>query len=85
MEINHPLDGSSPTRRPFHIGDRVGAKLAVRERMRRAQASRGGDPEGPTYGHVVVVLDAGRQSLIWVQDHLGGEWALPEHELEHID
>lgn len=61
----------------FRVGDRVGAKAAVREQMHTY-----GDPNWPAYGHVVNVRS---QSLIWVRDHLGGEWGLPSHCLEHID
>ncbi|ASJ79133.1 hypothetical protein SEA_ZENTIME222_52 [Mycobacterium phage ZenTime222] len=61
----------------FKVGDRVGAKAAVREQMHRY-----GDPSWPWYGHVSNVQG---QSLIWVRDHLGGEWGLPATELEHID
>ena len=61
----------------FKVGDRVGAKAAVREQMHKY-----GDPDWPAYGHVVNV---GGQSLVWVRDHLGGEWGLPADSLEYID
>jgi hypothetical protein len=60
----------------FKVGDRVGAKAAVREQYERFGNT------GPLYGHVVNVE---AQSLVWVRDHLGGEWGLPARELEHID
>lgn len=60
----------------FKIGDRVGAKPAV-----RAQYEAFGNTS-PLYGHVINVR---AQSLVWVRDHLGGKWALPAWELEHID
>lgn len=61
----------------FRIGDRVGAKAAVREQLHKY-----GDPSWPGYGHIISI---GEQSLIWVRDHLGGEWGLPATSLEHID
>lgn len=65
----------------FKIGDRVGAKPEMVKRMLASEAAKliG---YWPTYGHVVNI---GAQSVVWVRDHLGGEWGLPEHELEHID
>jgi len=59
----------------FKVGDRVGAKAEV-----RARYTEDGNTN-PLYGHVVGF----GQSLVWVRDHLGGEWGLPEHCLEHID
>ncbi|ART70679.1 hypothetical protein BTO20_20955 [Mycobacterium dioxanotrophicus] len=61
----------------FKVGDRVGAEPDV-----LAQMHRYGDPDWPGYGHIVSV---GGQSLIWVRDHLGGEWGLPASSLHHID
>lgn len=61
----------------FSIGDRVIAKEAVRE-----QALTFGPKDWPGYGHVV---NPDGQGLVWVKDHLGGEWGLPASELEHID
>lgn len=61
----------------FKVGDRVGAKKPVVTQMHQY-----GDKDWPGYGHVVNV---GGQSLVWVRDHFGGEWGLPEWELEHID
>lgn len=60
----------------FRVGDRVQAKRPVERQMHEY-----GDPDWPAYGHVVNFA----QSLVWVRDHLGGEWGLPAHELEHID
>jgi len=61
----------------FAIGDRVQAKNPIERQMHTY-----GDPTWPGYGHVVNV---GAQSLVWVRDHLGGEWGLPADCLEHID
>lgn len=61
----------------FKVGDRVGAKAAVREQMHTY-----GDPDWLWYGHVVSVRG---QSLVWVRDCLGGEWGLPAESLEHVD
>lgn len=60
----------------FRVGDRVGAKAAV-----RAQHAAAGNTD-PLFGHVVNVQG---QGLVWFRDHLGGEWGLPASELEHID
>lgn len=60
----------------FKVGDRVGARPEVRAQLEACGTTR------PLYGHVVNV---GGQCLIWVRDHLGGEWGLPAEELEHID
>lgn len=60
----------------FKVGDRVGAIAEV-----RAQHEANGNTY-PLYGHVINV---GGQSLVWVRDHLGGEWGLPAHCLEYID
>jgi hypothetical protein len=65
----------------FKVGDRVGVTAETRERL-EAQAKRANWPCGPLYGHVVNV---GAQSLVWVRSADGGEWGLPEHQLEHID
>ena len=64
----------------FIVGDRVRVKPEVVERWRK-------DPgiadqiDIPLYGHVANF----GQSLVWVRDHLGGEWGLPANELEFID
>lgn len=61
---------------PFEVGDRVRAKADVRAQMEAAGNN------WPGYGHVVNVR---AQSLVWVRDHLGGEWGLPASQLEYID
>jgi hypothetical protein len=66
----------------FKVGDRVGAKAAVREQMHNLCGQPDWPWHWPWHGHVINV---GGQSLVWVRDHLGGEWGLPEHELEHVD
>lgn len=60
----------------FRIGDRVGAKAAVRKKYEVLGNTK------PLYGHIVSIRG---QSLIWVRDHTGGTWGLPASELEYID
>lgn len=60
----------------FRVGDRVGAVAELRAQYRESGS------KCPGYGHVVSI---GGQSLVWVRDHLGGEWGLHPDDLEHID
>ena len=60
----------------FQIGHRVIATADVRTQWEEAGNT------APMYGHVINIQ---AQSLIWVRDHEGGEWGLPEWCLEHID